>query len=95
MNFEMFEASLTEAHPPAELSPCLTALWHEKQGHWDQAHEIVQEINTATAAWIHAYLHRKEGDEGNARYWYRNANRTFPAGQSLDDEWESLVKALL
>lgn len=95
MNFETFEASLTEAHPPAELSPYLTALWHEKQGKWDQAHEIVQDINTATAAWIHAYLHRKEGDEGNARYWYGNASKSFPAGQSLDEEWEALVKALL
>lgn len=93
--FEAFEASLTDANPPTGLSPYLTALWHEKEGDWKQAHEIVQDLNTETAAWIHAYLHRKEGDEGNARYWYRNANKTFPTDQSLDEEWENLVKALL
>ncbi len=95
MNFETYEASLTTKTPPAGLSPFLTALWHEKQGDWDQAHRIVQDINTADAAWVHAYLHRREGDESNARYWYRNANKSFPSDQSLDEEWESVVKALL
>ena len=95
MNFETYLASLTAKTPPAGLSPYLTALRHEKQGDWEQAHRIVQDINTSEAAWVHAYLHRREGDEGNARYWYRNANKSFPAGQSLDEEWESLVKALL
>jgi hypothetical protein len=95
MNFEEFDASLTGKNPPADLSPYLTALWHEKLGDWDKAHQIVQDINTTDAAWVHAYLHRKEGDESNAQYWYRNASKSFPTGQSLDDEWETLVKALL
>ena len=95
MTFEEFQSSLTAAHSPAELSPYLTALWHDRQGDWDKAHEIVQEISTAEASWIHAYLHRKEGDESNARYWYRTAGRSFPAGQSLDEEWANLAKELL
>ena len=95
MNFEEFEISLTDAAPPESLSPYLTALWHDRQGDWKKAHEIVQEISTDTAARIHAYLHRKEGDEGNASYWYRTAKQSFPSGQSLDEEWEYLVKELL
>ncbi len=95
MTREEFESSLTDAHPPAWLSPYLTALWHDRRGDWGTAHEIVQEINTAEASWIHAYLHRKEPDEANARYWYRQAGKPFPSGQSLDDEWEALVTELL
>lgn len=95
MKFETFVASLRDSHPPAEISSYLIALWHEKQGNWKTAHELVQEINTANAAWVHAYLHRKEGDEGNARYWYQNASKPFPTGLSLDEEWESLVQSLL
>jgi len=95
MTREEFESSLTAAEPPDELSPYLTALWHERRGDWKKAHEIVQEINTDTAAHIHAYLHRKEPDESNARYWYGQAREPFPSGQSFAEEWESLVKGLL
>jgi hypothetical protein len=95
MNFTEFQTSLTQAEPPADLSPYLTALWHEARGQWDTAHEIVQELNTTNAAWVHAYLHRKEGDEGNAHYWYRTAGQPFPAGQTLDSEWQALVSQLL
>ena len=95
MTFTEFQASLAQTAPPAGLSPYLTALWHEAHGQWDTAHEIVQEINSANAAWVHAYLHRKEGDDGNARYWYRTANRHFPANQTLDEEWRDIVQALL
>ena len=95
MTFEAFETSLTGAEPPAELSPYLNALWHERLGDWDKAHKIVQGIETAEASAIHAYLHRKEGDESNARYWYDQAGRQFLAGKSLDDEWKSLVNELL
>ncbi|MDQ3011510.1 MAG: hypothetical protein M3X11_12495 [Acidobacteriota bacterium] len=94
MNLEEFEISLADGHPPASLSPYLTALWHDRQGDWGKAHEIVQDINTDIAARIHAYLHRKEGDESNAGYWYRTAKRSFPAGQTPDEEWEALVKEL-
>lgn len=95
MTYEEFQSSLTAAAPPAALSPYLAALWHDWQGDWDKAHEIVQEINTAEASWIHAYLHRKEPDEANARYWYRQAGKPFPSGQSFDEEWASLAKELL
>lgn len=95
MAFEEFEASLSNIHPPAGLSPCLTALWHDKKGDWNQAHEIVQEIDTSTAAWVHAYLHRKEGDEWNAGYWYRQAGKSFPFEQPLDDEWGKIAQQLL
>ncbi len=95
MTFDEFQSSLEQSEPPAELSPYLTALWHDAHGQWDTAHEIVQELNTAEAAWVHAYLHRKEGDESNARYWYRTAKQPFPAGQALADEWAALVRQLL
>ncbi len=95
MSFEEFESSLSWDNPSAELSPYLTALWHERRGDWNKAHEIVQDINSANAAWIHAYLHRKEGDESNARYWYSIAGKSFPGSLSSDEEWESLVKRLL
>ena len=95
MNIETFEASLTGAEPPAELSAYLNALWHDGAGDWDKAHKIVQDIETEQASAIHAYLHRKEGDESNARYWYDRAGRSFPAGKTLNEEWKSLVAELL
>ena len=95
MTFAEFQATLNDDQPPAGMSPYLTALWQEARGDWDAAHKIVQDINTANAAWVHAYLHRKEGDEGNARYWYRTANQSFPNGQALDEEWAELVRQLL
>ncbi|MBP6824315.1 MAG: hypothetical protein KA368_22395 [Acidobacteria bacterium] len=95
MTFDAFEDGLTDAEPPAGLSPYLGALWYERLGDWDKAHKIVQDIETAEASAIHAYLHRKEGDESNARYWYGQAGKTFPAGKTLDDEWKSLVNELL
>jgi hypothetical protein len=95
MTFETFEASLSGSAPPSGLSACLKALWHDAAGDWDKAHQIVQDIETTEASAIHAYLHRKEGDESNARYWYGRAGRPFPTGKTLDDEWKSLVGELL
>lgn len=95
MTFEEFEATLTSAEPPAGLSPYLIALWREKRGDWTRAHEIVQELEDRRAALVHAYLHRREGDLSNARYWYRQADRTAPAGQSLDEEWKNLAREFL
>jgi hypothetical protein len=99
MTFAEFESSLNQQQPPdglaEESSPYLTALWRDKLGDWDAAHEIVQDISTKTAARIHAYLHRREGDESNARYWYGQAGEAFPSGQTLDEEWRSLVERLL
>ena len=72
-----------------EWSPYQKALYWDKKEDWQKAHEIVQDLESSEAAWIHAYLHRKEGDEFNAGYWYRRAGKEFCKG-TLDQEWESL-----
>ena len=79
--------------PPEWLSDLLKALWYEAAGDWEQAHRIVQDFPGREAAWIHAYLHRREGDIGNADYWYARAGRSRPA-QSLEEEWATLVASL-
>ena len=89
-----FKASLSDAAPAPELDAPLAALWWASKGEWNQAHKIVQDEPTADAAWVHAHLHRVEGDLGNAGYWYRRAARPVAAG-SLDTEWEGIAAALL
>jgi hypothetical protein len=84
----------TLSSAPVELSPALQGLWHDLQGHWDQAHEAVQDDESRQAAWVHAYLHRKEGDLGNAAYWYRRAGKSVYRG-TLQAEWEEIVRELL
>lgn len=91
---EAFEKSLEAPAPPPGLAPLLEALWHERRGRWERAHDITQDIDSREAAWVHAYLHRREGDLANAAYWYRQASRPVERG-SLDDEWRTLVAALL
>lgn len=83
-----------KAADPDTLKGLLLALWCDAQGDWDRAHEIAQEIESPDGSWVHAYLHRKEGDIGNAGYWYHRAGRN-PAGGSLDAEWAEIVQALL
>ena len=76
------------------MSKCLEALWHDAKGDWDSAHKVVQSEESAEAAWVHAYLHRKEGDLSNAGGWYRRAGR--PASTApLKEEWETIARALL
>lgn len=94
MTLEDFKDTLTHREPPADLSPLLQALWHDAHGNWERAHEIAQDEDDSAAAWVHAYLHRKEGDLGNAGYWYRRAGRTA-AGDALDAEWDRIATALL
>lgn len=89
-----FKASLSGAAPVPRLSAPLAALWWAAKGGWDEAHKIVQDESTREAAWVHAYLHRVEGDLGNAGYWYRQAGRPA-ARDSLEEEWERIVSALL
>ena len=89
-----FRASLSGAAPAPELDAPLAALWWAAKGKWAEAHKIVQDEETADAAWVHAYLHRVEGDLGNAGYWYRQANKPVATG-SLETEWERIVSALL
>jgi hypothetical protein len=94
MTFDQFERSLAGDTPPVPLSPALKALWFDGRGDWDRAHAVAQEIDDDTGAWVHAYLHRKEGDAGNAAYWYSRANRAV-SRQSLSEEWASIVSSLL
>ena len=89
-----FKASLSAAAPAPALSPPLAALWWAAKGDWDAAHKLVQDESTADAAWVHAYLHRVEGDLGNAGYWYRQARKPAASGE-LDTEWAAMVDALL
>src|SRR6478609_7088251 len=89
-----FRASLSGAAPAPELDAPLAALWWAANDGWDQAHKIVQDESSAEAAWVHGYLHRVEGDLGNAGYWYRRAGQPA-AKDSLEAEWERIVSALL
>ena len=85
-----FKASFDLAAPPDELPVQLKSLWYDGKGDWHQAHAEVDHLDGRASAWVHAYLHRKEGDIWNADYWYRKAQKTRP-DISLDDEWEQLV----
>jgi hypothetical protein len=87
------KASLSDAAPDVTLSPPLAALWWAAKGNWDEAHKIVMNEETREAAWVHAYLHRVEGDLGNAGYWYRRAGQPA-ATDSLEVEWERIAAAL-
>jgi hypothetical protein len=94
MTLSDFRSTLSFSAPPAGLSAALTALWHDARGDWESAHRTAQDIDSANGAWIHAYLHRKEGDAGNAAYWYRRAGKPMPTA-SLENEWTAIVNALL
>jgi hypothetical protein len=94
VDLDGFRATVAAGELPAGVGPCLRALWTEARGDWKGGHEIVQEENGADAAWVHAYLHRKEGDIGNAQYWYRRAGRPASSA-SHDDEWAEIVQDLL
>jgi hypothetical protein len=89
-----FKSSLSGISPPAGVSPSLAALWWAGKGDWNKAHEIVQAESGADAAWVHAYLHRVEGDLGNAGYWYRQAGKPV-ATDPLETESEQIALALL
>ena len=80
--------------PPAGVRDELLALWYDARGDWTRAHETVQDLHTAEAAWVHAYLHRKEGDASNARYWYDRARQPV-CRVTLDEEWAQIADALL
>ena len=83
--------SLNEAQPPGYLSVYAKALWFSAKGNWKYAHELVQDLDDRSAALIHAYLHRVEGDSSNARYWYAKANEKMPSAD-LQTEWELLAE---
>lgn len=94
MNFEQFVATLSDGTPPAAVSTVLQALWYDASGDWDKAHDLAQEENSKEGAWVHAYLHRKEGDRWNAGYWYNRAGKVMPE-VSLEQEWADIVRILL
>ena len=94
MTLNDLKASLTGATPPSGLSPLLLALWHDAKGDWDAAHQVAQDVDDENGAWVHAYLHRKEGDLSNAAYWYRRAGQPV-ANEELSAEWERLCRTLL
>lgn len=94
MNLTLFQESLSANQPPANLSVYLKTLWHDAKGEWNIAHQLIKDVEDKNANWIHAYLHRKEGDELNAGYWYRRAGKTMYEG-SLEDEWEEIVMELM
>jgi hypothetical protein len=89
-----FKRSLSSKKPPSGLSSALIALWWAGNDSWDKAHDIVMSEEGADCAWVHAYLHRVEGDRDNARYWYRLARRE-PASGDIESEWAAIVAALL
>ena len=94
MTFEEFNNSLSASQPPSGISELLKALWYDGKGDWETSHNIAQDIHSREGSWIHAYLHRKEGDNGNAAYWYHRAGKPVP-GSTLEKEWEQISRALL
>jgi len=94
MDIQAFRETLTGAAPPDGLSQALQALWHDANGDWERAHECAQAQDDAAGAWVHAYLHRVEGDLSNARYWYKRADKPAADGP-LPDEWQAIAEALL
>jgi hypothetical protein len=94
LDADAFRASLAAARPPEDLAGALAALWWDAKGDWARAHEAAQAQDDAAGAWVHAYLHRKEGDLANAGYWYRRAGRAAAHG-GLDEEWRAILAALL
>jgi hypothetical protein len=94
MSYEEFKATLSQNTPPENLNDLLKAIWFDGKGNWTASHDVAQEIHTKEGSWIHAYLHRKEGDLGNATYWYSKAGKPV-AKVSLDEEWEQLVREFL
>ena len=94
MDLAAFRASVAADASPAGLDQALQALWHQGRGDWQRAHELAQEAGGEAGAWVHAHLHRVEGDQGNAAQWYRRAGRS-PSQLPLDAEWDEIAAALL
>lgn len=94
MTLEEFKASITQAHPPQSLNKLLQAMWHDANGNWEAAHHLAQSVNSMAGAWIHAYLHRKEGDLSNASYWYHRAEQPV-CKKPLPEEWDDIATTLL
>ena len=95
MTLSELKATLSASTPPANLARALVALWHDARGDWKTAHEVAKDVDDKDGgAWVHAYLHRKEGDDTNAAYWYRRAGQPV-SRTSLDAEWDQIASELL
>jgi len=94
MTFAEFRKSLENTRPAAGLTLALAGLWWDGKDDWRRAHESAQQDEGPEGSWVHAYLHRKEGDQGNAAYWYRRAGKPV-CRETLEAEWLNIVKALL
>ena len=94
MTLEEFRETLRNPTPPAELDVALAGLWWDAKGDWTRAHESAQQDEGKAGSWVHAYLHRKEGDDSNASYWYSRAGLR-PSRAALDEEWVEITTALL
>jgi hypothetical protein len=97
MTYEEFQQSIArDSAPPSGLGLPAQALWHDARGDWERAHNCAQDDHSRDGSWVHAYLHRKEGDLGNAGYWYSRAGRKTPAASvTLATEWSELARALV
>jgi hypothetical protein len=94
MDLQAFRDSIAKSQPPTGLSSALQALWWDAKGDWNKAHERAQDHDDVAGMHVHAYLHRKEGDQSNAEYWYRRCGAA-PSALTLNEEWEELAQALL
>ena len=93
-DYNDFTKTLSHSRPPGQWPPALRALWWEVKGDWEASHDIAQDLHTPMGSWIHAYLHRQEGDKFNAGYWYRRANRKYPT-MTLAEERREIIEHLL
>src|ERR1700742_846242 len=94
MTLDEFRESLSRDEPPRQLEIALAALWWDAKDNWKQAHDVAGQDEGPAAAWVHAYLHRKEGDASNANYWYARADKS-PSKAPLEEEWSGIVESLL
>jgi hypothetical protein len=94
MTLDEFRESLTATEPPAGLTHALAGLWWDAKGDWKRAHKSAQQDEGVAGSWVHAYLHRKEGDQGNAAYWYSRSGKPPLCREPLDAEWLRIVRSL-
>lgn len=96
MTFDSFKQSVeSDTAPPEGCSDVLRALWCARKGRWDEAHDLVQDLPSAMASWVHGHLHLIEGDLGNADYWYARAGKTPGSPDRIEEDWEAIVSAAI
>jgi len=93
-NFKEFTVTLELKQPNENWPEALQSLWYDAKGNWEASHDIAQDMHNTMGSWLHGYLHRKEGDEFNAGYWYRQAGKSFPTC-TLQEELQEMVEFVL